>query len=165
MGGQVSPDDIAEAHDRHVDSVRSALRKMDDLVQREYGSVALRSTYVSELVHDAVQQAEEAVQDAMEAGAKALEAAERGLDERTSAFLAFCSKHDVDVTDRREARMRLRFGELDPEAEADPAYLVRQARDLWREARQDVERFRTATVVWDRPDGSTCRMDAWRLLA
>jgi len=91
-GGEVAPADIAEEHDRHADSVRDALRRVDDLVHREYGSVSLRSTYVAELVHDAVQQAREAVRDATAAGAKALEAAERGLDERTSAFLAFCGK-------------------------------------------------------------------------
>lgn len=95
-GGEGSPADIAEEHDRHADSVRSALRWMDDLVEREYGSVSLRSTYVAELVHDAVQQAREEVRDATAAGAKALEAPERGLDERTSAFLAFCGKYDIE---------------------------------------------------------------------
>jgi len=164
-GGEVSPADIAEEHDRHADSVRSALRRMDDLVEREYGSVSLRSTYVAELVHDAVQQAREAVRDATAAGAKALEAAERGLDERTSAFLAFCGKYDIDVQDRRDARLRLRFGELDPDADPAPAFLAKTAFRMWTDAKQDAARFRTATVEWRRPDGGRRAVDAWRLLA
>jgi hypothetical protein len=69
--GDVAPADIAEEKGRHVNGVRDALRRMDDLVQREYGSVSLRSTYVAGLVHDAVQRAEEAVRDAASASAKA----------------------------------------------------------------------------------------------
>jgi len=164
-GGEVSPADIAAEHDRHVDSVRDALRRMDDFVEREYGSVSLRSTYVAELVHDAVQKAGEAVKDAAAVSAKALEAAERGLDGRTSAFLAFCGKYDIDVQDRRDARLRLRFGELDPEADPDPSFLTKTAFEMWRNAKQDAARFRTAAVEWRRPDGDTRRMDAWRLLA
>lgn len=164
-GGEVSPADIAEAHDRHVDSVRDALRRIDDLVEREYGSVSLRSTYISELVHDAVQRAEEAVRDAAAAGAKALEAAERGLDERTSAFLAFCAKYNIDVTDKRGARMKLRFGELDPDADPEPAYLAKTAFEMWTDAKQEAARFRQARVEWRRPGGGVRRMDAWRLLA
>ena len=61
------------------------------------------------------------------ASAKALEAAERGLDERTSAFLAFCGKYDVDVQDRRDTRLRLRFGELDPDADPAPEFLTKTA--------------------------------------
>ena len=163
-GGQVAPADIAEEHDRHADSVRDAIRRMDDLVEREYGSVSLRSTYVAELVHDAVQQAREAVRDATAAGAKALEAAERGLDERTSAFLAFCGKHDIDVQDRRDARLRLRFGELDPEGDPAPEFLAKTAYRMWTDAKQDAARFRTAAVEWRR-DGERVEMDAWRLLA
>jgi len=60
-GGEVSPADIAENHDRHVESVRRALRGIEDLVVREYAEVQLRSSYVAELVHEAVQEAEEAV--------------------------------------------------------------------------------------------------------
>lgn len=39
-GGVVSPADIAEEHDRHVESVRRALRDIDDLVVREYAKVS-----------------------------------------------------------------------------------------------------------------------------
>jgi len=43
-GGQISPQDIEAATSNHVESVRRTLRRIDDLVQREYGEVALRSS-------------------------------------------------------------------------------------------------------------------------
>jgi len=92
-GGEVSPADIADSGGFHLDSVYRALDRIDEMIQREYGTVELRSTYVGELVHDAVKQAKQGTRDAVEAGAKAMEAAERGLDERTSAFVAWASKH------------------------------------------------------------------------
>jgi hypothetical protein len=84
-GGEVSPTDIAESGGFHVDSVYRALNRIDQMIQREYGSVELRSSYVAELVHDAVTSAKERTRNAVEAGAKALAAAERGLDQRTPA--------------------------------------------------------------------------------
>ncbi|MDF9747942.1 hypothetical protein [Natrinema salsiterrestre] len=67
-GGQVSPQDIAEEHGRHVDSVRRALKRIPELVESEYGSVSLRSNHVAEMVHDAVEQARDATRRAVEAG-------------------------------------------------------------------------------------------------
>lgn len=43
-GGVVAPADIAEEHGRHVESVRRALRGIDDLVVREYAEVSLQSS-------------------------------------------------------------------------------------------------------------------------
>ena len=105
------------------------------------------------------------MREAASASAKALEAAERGLDERTSTFLAFCGKYDIDVQNKRDARLQLRFGELDPEADPDPSFLTKTAFEMWRNAKQDAARFRTATVEWRRPDGDRGLVDAWRLLA
>jgi len=90
-GGRVSPQDIAAATGNHVESVRRALRRIDDLVQRKYGEVALRSSYIAELVHEAVEEARASTRKAVEVGARAMDAAERGLDERTSAWLAWAS--------------------------------------------------------------------------
>jgi len=105
------------------------------------------------------------VREAASASAKALEAAERGLDERTSAFLAFCGKYDIDVQNKRDARLRLRFGELDPDADPAPELLAKTAFRMWTDAKQDAARFRTATVEWRRPNGDRRAVDAWRLLA
>lgn len=159
-GGEVSPADIADEHGRHVDSVRRALREIGEMVDREYGSVSLRSNYVAELVHDAVQEARESVQRAAEAGARAIEAAERGLDERTSAFLTWTAKYDVDVEDRRDARMTLRFGELDPDEDPDPAFLVREALKRWKEMNRDESTFRNGIIEYNGQ-----RTEAWRLIA
>ncbi|OVE82939.1 helix-turn-helix domain-containing protein [Natronolimnobius baerhuensis] len=96
-GGEVSPQDIANETGRHPGSVRRALGRIPELVEREYGKVSLRSKYIADLVHDAVKEAREATRRAAEAGAKAIEAAERGLDQSTSAFIAWATKHDIDV--------------------------------------------------------------------
>jgi hypothetical protein len=159
-GGKVSPDDIAEAHGRHVDSVRRALRAIADMVDREYGSVSLRSNYVAELVHEAVQEARESVKKAAEAGARALDAAERGLDERTSAFLAWAARYGVDVDDRTDTRMKLRLGDLDRHDDPDPEFLVREAFKRWTAMNRDESTFRQGVVQYNGQ-----RVEAWRLLA
>ena len=67
------------------------------------------------------------MREAASASAKALEAAERGLDEHTSAFLAFCGKYVIDVQNKRDARLRLRFGELDPDTDPAPEFPAKTA--------------------------------------
>ena len=158
-GGVVAPADIADEHGRHVESVRRALRGIDDLVVREYAEVSLRSSYVAKLVHDAVQEAEEAVKRAAETGAKAIRAAEQGMEETMSVFIAWAARHGVDVDDamnRREARMKLRFGE--PGRETRRA--IREGFRIWREADLPEERFRRAKIRFS--DGGIA--DAWRYL-
>jgi hypothetical protein len=158
-GGVVAPADIADEHGRHVESVRRALRGIDDLVVREYANVSLRSSYVAELAHDAVQEAQEAVKQAAETGAKAIRAAEQGMEETMSVFIAWAARHGVDVDDalnRREARMKLRFGE--PGRETRRA--IKEGFRIWKEAGLPEERFRRAKVRFR--DGGIA--DAWRYL-
>jgi len=160
-GGEVSPTDIADAHERHIDSVYRALGRMEDLVETEYGSVSLKSTYVSELVHDAIQQAEAAVERATDATAHALEAADRGLDEKTSAFVAWAEAHDVNFDERDDA-VSIRLGEIEPELHGgpretpDPAEAVkaarrkareilREGRDLWTAMNRDEVQYRAGS--------------------
>jgi len=101
-GGELSPKQIAEATGFYPDSIRRGLNRIDGLVEREYGFVNLCSSYVAELFHDAVIQAREQTQWTVEAGTKALQAAERGLDENTSAFIAWAAKHGVNLKEGRE---------------------------------------------------------------
>ncbi|WP_323677863.1 MarR family transcriptional regulator [Halorubellus sp. PRR65] len=158
-GGEVAPQNIAEEHGRHVESVRRALRGIDDLVEREYGKVSVRSSYIAELVHEAVEDADEAVRRAAEAGAKALSAAERGLGETMSVFVAWAARHGVEIDDalnRREARMTLRFGK--PGLEAQRA--IREGFRIWKDAGMPPERYRSAQVRFG--DGSVG--EAWRYL-
>jgi hypothetical protein len=87
-GGTVSPQDIADEADRHQDTVYAALGRMNRLVEHQYGEVSLKSTYVSELVADALEKADAAIGKAYKASAKAKQAAERGLDKTTEKFIA-----------------------------------------------------------------------------
>lgn len=154
-GGEIAPEDIAEDHGRHIKSVRRALRNMDDLVHREYAKVSLRSEYVAELVHGAVEEAREATKRAAETAASAMEAAERGMGETMGAFIAWAARHGVDVSDAREARLTLRF---DDHTNAGQA--IRKGFRVWKDAGLPEERYRQAKVLFR--DGS--RGDAWRWL-
>jgi hypothetical protein len=80
-------------------------------------------------------------------------------------LLAFCDRYNIDYRDKGDARMKIRFGELDPDADPSPSFLAKRAFSMWTDAKQDAERFRSAVVKWSRPDGERCRVDAWRLLA
>lgn len=141
-GGEVAPGDIAEAHDRHLDAVYDALGRMDDLIEREYGCVSLRSTYVAELVHEAVDAAREAVADATAATAEALEAADRGLDERTSTFVAWCESHGINFRDRDDG-VTVSLGEVDDDREA--RQIIREGFDLWTDMERDESTFKMGT--------------------
>lgn len=140
-GGQVSPKDIADEGGWHVESVRRALRKMEEMVDRKYGEVGLRSNYVAEMVRDAVQKAEDAVSNAVETAADAMDSAERAVDQSMSAWLAWCDKHDVDVSDRRET-MRLDF----PNGDRSLKIMLWKAEEIWKDAGQDLLRLRSAEV-------------------
>ncbi|ELZ21974.1 hypothetical protein [Natrinema limicola] len=86
---------------------------------------------------------------------EALEAAERGIDETTSALVAWCAKHGVDVDDRQEARVMLRLQDVENvEARLKEAYL------LWTDAGKDPARFRSAQVDL----GERGKSAAWRWL-
>ena len=155
----VAPADIADEHGRHIESVRRALRGIDDLVVREYAEVSLRLSYVAELVHDAVQEAEEAVKRAAETGAKAIWTAEQGMEETMSVFIAWAARHGINVDDalsRRDAWMKLRAGESGRETRR----AIKEGFCIWQEAGLPVERFRTAQVQFS--DGGLS--DAWRYL-
>ncbi|WP_226011749.1 hypothetical protein [Halomicrobium salinisoli] len=148
----------------------TALDRIPELVQHEYGSVSLRSKYIADLVHDAVKEAKQATRRAAEAGAKAIEAAERGVDESTSAFIAWAAKHDIDVQDREGGPLRLDLGTVD-----DVRQKLREGYDLWTSAGMPEERYRMATIQYkeetssdlnyvDETSVKSFAMEAWRYL-
>lgn len=157
-GGEVAPSDIATEYGRHVESVRRALREMEDLVVSGYADVELRSEYVAEMVHEAVEDARDATRRAVETTAKAAEAAERGLGETMSAFITWASRHGLDVQDARQAQMKLRFDGADSIGRASES--LREGFRIWKDAGLPEERYRAATVRF--PDGSVGQ--AWRFL-
>lgn len=144
-GGEVSPADIAESGGFHEDSVYRALDGIDELVNREYGSVELRSTYVGELVHDAVKSAKEQTRQAVEAGAKALEAAERGLDDKTSAFVAWAGQYCESWKEQDEG-VKIDFGIIEGDDRKDARRKVREklreGQQLWQQMRNDEIKWR-----------------------
>lgn len=139
-GGEIQPADIAEENDRNLDVVYRALDRIDGMLDREYGSVQLRSTYVGELVHDAVRQARERTREAVEASAQAMEAAERGLDERTSALVSWASKYCENFRESDDG-LGIRFGKIEAEcvqdAEREIRRRLREGKRLWDAARSD----------------------------
>lgn len=96
---------------------------------------------------------------AAETGAKAMRAVEQGMGETASAFVAWAARHGVNVDDalnRREARMKLRFGEPGPETRR----AIREGYRIWIESGLPSERFRSAQIRFR--DGTFA--DAWRYL-
>jgi hypothetical protein len=116
---------------------------MEQLVERKYAEVGLRSDYVAEMVRDAVQEAEETVTTAVETAANAMDSAERAVDQSMSAWVALCDKHDIDVNDRKEMKLKFREGV------ENLSYKLMAARRVWRQANQDPIRLQTADVVID----------------
>lgn len=152
-GGEVSPDDIADATGHHVGSVRRALNRIPDLVEHSYAEVSLKSDYIAELVTDAVNEAKESIRRAVDAGAKARLAAERGEDFETSALMAFCAKHGIDVKDTGAARLQLRM------SEEAAGRRIREIARLWEAAGRDLSRLRQAQIVFD--NGSLSPVWRW----
>lgn len=165
-GGDVSPEDIAESGGFHKDSVYRALDEIDDLVEREYGSVSLRSTHIGELVHDAVRQAKEATREAVEAGAKAIEASERGLDEKTSALVAWASQHLDSLREVDDDKIKVNVGTIKADSYSDAKRelrrILREGYNLWCEARKSDRPWAvfgeySATLEWETEDGIKSR--------
>ncbi|WP_247729908.1 MarR family transcriptional regulator [Halovivax limisalsi] len=144
-GGKLSPKRTADEIDRHPDSVRRALRRTEQLFEREYGEYALRSNYIAEMVHDAVKRARESARTAFETGAKAIEASKRGLDEAASAFVAWAARHGVDPRDRGGEPIEIDFGTYDADsikqAKREIRAALREGFSLWKNAGQDPGRF------------------------
>ena len=167
-GGTSSVADIAEKHGRHVGSVRRVLRRMDDLIDRQYGEVALASNHIAEMLHSAVSELRDASSRLSEATGEALMSATRGLDETTSALRTWLAKHDCETESRGEAIKKLRLGEVDPSGRIGYQEVQEKLREglaYWTDAGRDPAAFKNASVVFRRSDRRSPQvMDAARLL-
>ena len=144
-GGDVSPKEIAEEHDWHPDSVRRGLRRIEDMVVREQGSVGLRSHYVAEQVVEALEAAREGVRTAVSTAANVVQNAEReSLDERTDELIAFCQSNGIHI-DERDARLRVRMGNLAGDSWEE---LVTRLMRFWTDAGRDPERLKDAETQY-----------------
>ncbi|OYR80706.1 hypothetical protein DJ84_14930 [Halorubrum ezzemoulense] len=159
-GGDVSPAEIADEHDWHPDSVRRGLRRIEEMVVREQGSVALRSHHVAEQVVEALDAAREGVRKAMGTAANAVQNAERAsLDERTDELIAFCQANGIHI-DEREAHLRVRMGNLADESWSE---LVTRLKRYWVGAGRDPERLKEAVSHYRDASGPKIRpvRSAW----
>jgi hypothetical protein len=124
---------------------------MEEMLDHEYGSVSLRSTYVAELVHDALRAAQEAVTRAADAIGQALAAAERGADERTEAFVAFAAKH-FNFEEREDAA-RIDFGRVETDDGESVHHKVRrplrEGYDLWTAMNRDEHVYRAGRYQYE----------------
>jgi len=118
---------------------------MEELIDREYGGISLQSTYVAELVNTAITEARDAVSKATAATTEALEAADRGLDERTSAFIAWQETHGVNFNDSGgEVKVKLGSIEADTIGKAyqKAREKLREGLQLWEDMNRDPAEFR-----------------------
>jgi len=111
------------------------------MVEKEYGRVSLRSNHIADLVHDAVKEAKESTRRAVEAGAKAIQASRRGVDEATSALVAWAANWDVDLS--AGEYVEIDFGKMDID---DPLRSPRRNQtqrglDRWEAAGKDTSRI------------------------
>ena len=148
-GGTVSPQDLAEATGRHEDTVYNSLARMNDLVKHTYGDVSLKSTYLSELVADALDQAQQAVERATATAGKAVNASKRGLDNPTSAFVAWCERYGVSYNDNGDG-MTIDLGRVDSVREV--RNILRSGFDRWCNMKRDAITFKSAKVKWEHED-------------
>jgi len=72
-GGQLAPNDIADAEGWHLNTIYRALDRLGELVDRRYGEVHLASHAVAEQVAEKVRWAREVATEAAESAASALE--------------------------------------------------------------------------------------------
>jgi len=143
-GGNLSPKDISQKTGRHQDTVYDSLGRMNDLVKHTYGEVSLKSTYVSELVADGLKQAEDAIARATNAAATAVNTSKSGLDDTTTAFYAWCSKHGVDNLGGDSPTIDL--GEV--ESITEVRKIIRMGLNHWQAMGRDELTFKRAKVQW-----------------
>lgn len=111
-GGELSPQEISDETGWHIDTVYRAIDRIEDLVEHSYDELTLRSHFIAEQVHQAVQHAREHLTDAAETLAASLEQTV-GMEIANDALLEWVDGWGVDVDDRRDARLALRFGRLE----------------------------------------------------
>lgn len=109
-GGSLSPEEIADRADLNTQTVRRQTReRLDDVIDRAYGEVKLASTFIAERVSDVLATYREELKGASVAAARALEL-EGG--KYRSAMSELVARYGLEVDDRDDARVALRFNEV-----------------------------------------------------
>lgn len=160
-GGEISPDEIADSTGWHIETVYRAIDRLEDLVEHHYGELSLRSHHIATQVAEYVQAARESAEDAAETLVRSLEH-EVGLKLSNDALLEWIDRFGIDVEDRRDAQLMLRFGHVDMSREE---FVVTLTTGLyqWMKAGWKRERFMNAEIDVRLQDGHY-RMSARQLL-
>jgi transposase len=150
-GGEVSPEDVADSTGWHIETVYRAIDRLQDLVEHHYGELSLRSHHIATQVAEYVQAARESAQDAAKTLARSLEH-EVGLELSNDALLEWVDRFGIDVEDRHDAQLALRFGRVDMRRD-EFAVTLTTGLYQWMKAGWERERFVNAEVNVRLKDG------------
>jgi len=161
-GGEVSPIEVADTTGWHIETVYRAIDRLEDLVEHHYGELSLRSHHIASQVAEYVQAARESAEDAAETLARSLEH-EVGLELSNDALLEWVDRFGIDVEDRRDAQLALRFGKVEMSRDEFTVALTTGLYQ-WMKAGWERERFVNAEVNVRLTDGHY-RVPARQLLS
>jgi len=148
-GSQVAPADVADEHDWHLETVYTALDRLGEIVDHQYGELQLQSHNVARRVLEAVERADEEAKNALEVSAKALAGSDR--PERASdAMTEWLDQHGVEIEDRDDGRLHLRTGDW-PSTD-DLRDELQAFAGIWMRAGFDRDRLLSAAIHF-RADG------------
>lgn len=150
-GGVIAPKEVAESTGYHIETVYRATRALEDLVEHRYGELSLRSHHIAQKVTEYVQAAREKAEDAAETLARTLEH-KVGLELSNDALLEWVDSHGIDVDDRQDAQLELRFGNVDM-SRNEFAVSLTTGLYQWVKAGWKRDRFVNATVDVRLKDG------------
>lgn len=150
-GSSRAPKEIAEEKGWHIDTIYRAIDRLEDLVEHNYADLSLRSHHIAQRITEAVQHAREDLEDAATTLAKSLESTV-GLEVANDALLEWIDGLGVDVEDRRDAQLALRFGRVHESLNEFRVTLTTGLYD-WMRAGWDRERFMNAEVDVRLDDG------------
>lgn len=145
-GGRIGPKDVAVETDWHLDTIYRAIERLDDLVEHSYDELSLHSHHVAQRVAEAVDHARTHAEDAATTLAKTLER-ETGMTIEGDFLVEWFDRWGVEVEDRREARLKLRFGRLPGVSIGDFKSILKDGRYAWLKSGWDPLRFNDADVI------------------
>lgn len=160
-GGEIAPKEVAESTGYHLETIYRAIDALEDLVEHRYGELSLRSHHIAQKVTEYVQAAREKAGDAAETLARTLEH-KTGLELSNDALVEWVDKFGIDIDDRLDAQLALRFGRVDMRRDEFAVELTTGLYQ-WMKAGWERERFVNAEVNVRLKDGHY-RMPARRML-
>lgn len=143
-GGQHDPQELADETGYHLSTIYRAMKRMPELVEHQYGDVALKSPYIAEQLVDAIEHAETAVASAVETGANALAFAADELE--SSSLVKWLRAHSVDVLPDENGELTLRVGDRSLSSKEELRAALRKGLLRWKNAGRDPARFQRASV-------------------